>query len=131
MKDRQAATAIAAKQPTKPNGGPGKEKLLLMYRMMRLVRRFEEQVNLLFVNSEVPGTVHLYTGQEAVAVGVCSALRTDDYITSTHRPHGHAVAKGIPVRNLMAELFARAPAAAGAMAVPCIWATWPTGCFPL
>ncbi|MCL5104758.1 MAG: thiamine pyrophosphate-dependent dehydrogenase E1 component subunit alpha [Armatimonadetes bacterium] len=78
-----------------------------MYRMMQMARRFEERANLLFVNSEVPGTVHLYTGQEAVAVGVCSALRTDDYITSTHRPHGHAVAKGIPVKALMAELFAR------------------------
>ncbi|OFX14158.1 MAG: pyruvate dehydrogenase (acetyl-transferring) E1 component subunit alpha [Armatimonadetes bacterium RBG_16_58_9] len=78
-----------------------------MYRMMVLARRFEERVNLLFVSSEVPGTVHLYTGQEAVAVGVCLAIRPDDWITSTHRPHGHAVAKGIPVRELMAELFAR------------------------
>lgn len=84
-----------------------KKQLMNMYRMMQLSRRFEERANLLFVNSEVPGTVHLYTGQEAVAVGVCSALQKDDYITSTHRPHGHAVAKGIPVSELMAELFAR------------------------
>ena len=84
-----------------------KDLLLSMYRNMLLARRFEELVSILFVNSEVPGTVHLYTGQEAVAVGVCSALRADDWITSTHRPHGHAVAKGIPVSALMAELFAR------------------------
>jgi pyruvate dehydrogenase E1 component alpha subunit len=91
----------------------GKEQLLEMYRMMLLARRFEERANLLFVNSEVPGTVHLYTGQEAVAVGVCSTLRPDDYITSTHRPHGHAVAKGIPVRQLIAELFARTTGCCG------------------
>jgi pyruvate dehydrogenase E1 component alpha subunit len=84
-----------------------REQLLSMYSGMLLARRFEEAANLLFMSGEVPGTVHLYTGQEAVAVGICSALRREDYITSTHRPHGHAVAKGIPVKSLMAELFAR------------------------
>jgi acetoin:2,6-dichlorophenolindophenol oxidoreductase subunit alpha len=84
-----------------------REHMLSLYSRMFLVRRFEESTNLLFMSSEVPGTVHLYNGQEAVAVGVCSALRLDDYITSTHRPHGHAVAKGIPLRSLMAELLGR------------------------
>lgn len=84
-----------------------RDLLRQMYYRMLMVRRFEEQASLLFVSGELPGTVHLYTGQEAVAVGVCSALHKDDYITSTHRPHGHAVAKGIPVSSLMAELFAR------------------------
>ncbi|MBI2844185.1 MAG: thiamine pyrophosphate-dependent dehydrogenase E1 component subunit alpha [Armatimonadetes bacterium] len=84
-----------------------KDLLRRMYYQMLMARRFEEQASLLFVNGELPGTVHLYAGQEAVAVGVCSALRKDDYITSTHRPHGHAVAKGIPVKALMAELFAK------------------------
>ena len=100
--------SIAVTYPETNNSiGGSTDRLLYMYRMMQLARRFEEKASLLFVNSEVPGTVHLYTGQEAVAVGVCSALRADDWITSTHRPHGHAVAKGIPVRELMAELFAR------------------------
>ena len=87
--------------------GPGRGELVAMYSRMVMARRFEETASTLFVSGELPGTVHLYAGQEAVAVGVCSVLRQDDYITSTHRPHGHAVAKGIPVRTLMAELFAR------------------------
>lgn len=84
-----------------------KAKLLSMYSRLLMARRLEEEVHLLFLNGELPGTVHLYTGQEACAVGVCSALREDDYITSTHRPHGHAVAKGVPTKAIMAELFAR------------------------
>ncbi|MHB1457517.1 MAG: thiamine pyrophosphate-dependent dehydrogenase E1 component subunit alpha [Armatimonadota bacterium] len=84
-----------------------KSKLLEMYSRMLMARRLEEEVHLLFLNGELPGTVHLYTGEEACAVGVCSALNPDDYITSTHRPHGHAVAKGVPTNAIMAELFAR------------------------
>lgn len=84
-----------------------KSKLLEMYSRMLMARCLEEEVHLLFLNGELPGTVHLYTGEEACAVGVCSALRPDDYITSTHRPHGHAVAKGVPTNAIMAELFAR------------------------
>lgn len=84
-----------------------KSKLLGMYSRMLMARRLEEEVHLLFLNGELPGTVHLYTGEEACAVGVCSALNPDDYITSTHRPHGHAVAKGVPTNAIMAELFAR------------------------
>jgi len=81
--------------------------LLWMYETMLKIRRTEEELHLLFLQGELPGTVHLYTGQEAVATGVCAHLRKDDYITSTHRPHGHAIAKGVPLKALIAELFGR------------------------
>ncbi|MFQ6059599.1 MAG: thiamine pyrophosphate-dependent dehydrogenase E1 component subunit alpha, partial [Anaerolineae bacterium] len=84
-----------------------KDRLLWMYERMLKIRRFEEEAHLLFLQGELPGTLHLYSGQEAVAVGACAALRPDDYITSTHRPHGHALAKGVSPNALMAELFAR------------------------
>jgi TPP-dependent pyruvate/acetoin dehydrogenase alpha subunit len=74
---------------------------------MLLVRRFEEQVYYLFLEGEIPGTLHQYQGQEAVAVGVCDVLRPDDWITSTHRPHGHALAKGVTSRAAMAELYGK------------------------
>ena len=79
-----------------------------MYRDMVRIRKFEEKVYLLFLEGKVLGTIHQYQGQEAVAVGVCSALRREDCITSTHRPHGHCIAKGVPLNRMMAELFARA-----------------------
>jgi pyruvate dehydrogenase E1 component alpha subunit len=81
--------------------------LISLYRQMLLIRRFEEKCNELFLQGRIPSTLHLYAGQEAVAVGVCSLLRVDDYITSTHRPHGHALAKGVSARSIMAELFAK------------------------
>lgn len=80
---------------------------LSVYRQMLLIRRFEEKCNALFLQGRIPSTLHLYVGQEAVAVGFCSLLRKDDYITSTHRPHGHALAKGVSARSIMAELFAK------------------------
>ena len=79
-----------------------------MYRKMRLIRRFEERVVQLVNANEIAGTTHEYIGEEAVAVGICSALQTDDVITSTHRGHGHIIAKGGDVRRMMAELFGRA-----------------------
>jgi TPP-dependent pyruvate/acetoin dehydrogenase alpha subunit len=79
-----------------------------IYRTMLLIRRFEERCNSLFMAGKIPSTLHLCIGQEAVATGVCAALRTDDYITSTHRPHGHAIAKGVSPRSIMAELMAKA-----------------------
>lgn len=82
--------------------------LLDLYRQMLLIRRFEEKCNELYIQGLIPSTLHLYAGQEAVAVGVCSLLNNDDYITSTHRPHGHALAKGVSARSIMAELFAKA-----------------------
>jgi pyruvate dehydrogenase E1 component alpha subunit len=84
-----------------------KEKLVEMYRMMVKIRLFEEKVFELYAQNLVPGTIHLYTGQEAVAVGVCSALRKDDYITSTHRGHGHCIAKGADVKRVMAEILGK------------------------
>ena len=78
-----------------------------LYRNMLLIRRFEERVYYLFLEGEIPGTLHQYQGQEAVAVGVCDVLRTDDWITSTHRPHGHALAKGVTPRAAMAELYGK------------------------
>jgi len=83
------------------------ERLLSLYRTMVLIRHFEERVNELYMAGRIPSTLHLYMGQEAVATGVCAALRRDDYVLSTHRPHGHALAKGLAPRSLMAELYAK------------------------
>ena len=78
-----------------------------LYRTMRLIRRFEERVVDLVNANEIAGVTHEYVGQEAVATGVCAALRPDDVITSTHRGHGHVIAKGADVRRMMAELLGR------------------------
>jgi pyruvate dehydrogenase E1 component alpha subunit len=83
------------------------EFLVDLYRQMVLIRQFEERVKYLFLEGVMPGTIHQYQGQEAVAVGVCAALKPDDVITSTHRPHGHAIAKGVGVEPLMHELFGK------------------------
>jgi TPP-dependent pyruvate/acetoin dehydrogenase alpha subunit len=83
-------------------------RLLDLYRRMLLIRRFEERMYKLFLQGELPGTLHQYEGQEAVAVGVCDVLRPVDWITSTHRPHGHALAKGVSTRGAVAELFGKA-----------------------
>jgi acetoin:2,6-dichlorophenolindophenol oxidoreductase subunit alpha len=84
------------------------EQLLRFYRQMLKIRLFEEQVNQLYLGAKMPGLAHLYIGQEAVAVGVCEALRADDYITSTHRGHGHCLAKGASVDKMFAELLGKA-----------------------
>ena len=84
-----------------------REKLTEMYEKMLEIRLFEEKVFELYAQNLVPGTIHLYTGQEAVAVGVCSALRKDDYITSTHRGHGHCIAKGAELKRVMAEILGK------------------------
>ena len=78
-----------------------------IYRQMALIREFEEKVNELYVHGIMPGLAHLYSGQEAVAVGVCEALRLDDLITSTHRGHGHCLAKGASVERMFAELLGK------------------------
>jgi TPP-dependent pyruvate/acetoin dehydrogenase alpha subunit len=80
---------------------------------MLLIRRFEERVYRLFLAGEIPGTLHQCQGQEAIAAGVCDVLRVDDWITSTHRPHGHALAKGVSSRAAMAELFGKSTGCAG------------------
>jgi TPP-dependent pyruvate/acetoin dehydrogenase alpha subunit len=81
--------------------------LAALYRTMLLIRRFEERCNHLYMQGRIPSTLHLYIGQEAVAAGVCAHLRPDDYLWSTHRPHGHALAKGVAPRAIMAELYAK------------------------
>jgi len=84
-----------------------KEKMIEMYRKMLEIRHFEEKVYDLYGQNLVPGTIHLYAGQEAVAVGVCANLRKDDYITSTHRGHGHCIAKGAHLNKVMAEILGK------------------------
>ena len=84
-----------------------KEKLLSFYRTMQTIRLFESHISDLYARGTVPGFAHLYIGEEAVAAGVCGALREDDYITSTHRGHGHVIAKGADLKPMMAELFGK------------------------
>src|SRR2546428_7548013 len=83
------------------------EQNLHMYRQMAKIRAFEEQVNELYKGAKMPGLAHLYVGEEGVAVGVCEALRRDDVITSTHRGHGHCLAKGAAVDRMFAELLGK------------------------
>lgn len=84
-----------------------KEKLLGFYETMLTIRAFESKAVELFADNQLPGFVHLYLGEEAVATGVCGSLTTKDYITSTHRGHGHLIAKGGKVDLMMAELFGK------------------------
>lgn len=86
---------------------------LEMFRRMVLIRSFEDRLYQLFLQGLVPGTLHQYQGQEAIAVGVCSALRDDDLIFSTHRPVGHAIAKGVSINAIAAELWGKATGCAG------------------
>ena len=83
------------------------ERWLHFYRQMLKIRLFEEEVNQLYLGAKMPGLAHLYIGEEAVAVGVCEALRQDDYITSTHRGHGHCIAKGASLDRMFAELLGK------------------------
>ena len=84
------------------------EQWLHMYEQMSKIRAFEETANELYTSARMPGLTHLYIGEEAIAVGVCEALRKDDYITSTHRGHGHCVAKGAALDRMFAELLGKA-----------------------
>lgn len=97
----------AADQVKATAAGISLEKWLQMYRRMQMIRHFEEQVNELYMRALMPGLAHLYVGEEAVAVGICEALRADDYITSTHRGHGHCVAKGAAPDRMFAELLGK------------------------
>jgi len=85
-----------------------RQELLDAYRKMRLIRRFEEKLQELVLSGKLAGFLHLYAGQEAVAVGVCTQLRQTDMVASNHRGHGHCLAKGVEVPGMMAELFGRA-----------------------
>jgi pyruvate dehydrogenase E1 component alpha subunit len=81
--------------------------LLQAYRCMRTIRSFEEKLVELSLGGKLPGFLHLYAGEEAVATGVCMHLRDDDYLASTHRGHGHCIAKGVDVGGMMAELYGK------------------------
>jgi pyruvate dehydrogenase E1 component alpha subunit len=85
----------------------GEEQGVRMYRRMVAIRVFDGQVNDLYIRALIPGLAHLYIGEEAVAVGVCEALRPDDYITSTHRGHGHCLTKGASPDRMFAELLGK------------------------
>ncbi|MBB3103587.1 thiamine pyrophosphate-dependent dehydrogenase E1 component subunit alpha [Azomonas macrocytogenes] len=84
-----------------------KQKLLHAYRKMREIRTFEERLHKENTTGEIPGFIHLYSGEEAIAVGVCEHLSDQDYIGSTHRGHGHCIAKGCDIRGMMAEIFGK------------------------
>jgi pyruvate dehydrogenase E1 component alpha subunit len=83
------------------------QMMLDLYRKMVQIRKFEEKLYYLFLTRVMPGSMHQYNGQEAVAVGVCVNLEKNDYITSTHRGHGHCIAKGAEIKAIMAEMFAK------------------------
>src|SRR2546425_1032346 len=89
--------------------GSDREQWLHMYEQMLKIRVFEEHVNELYTTGKMPGLAHLYIGEEAIAVGVCEALRRDDYITSTHRGHGHCLAKGADIDRMFSELLGKEP----------------------
>jgi TPP-dependent pyruvate/acetoin dehydrogenase alpha subunit len=98
-------TTVTDKSNTKSNTQV--EKWIRMYRRMVMIRLFEEQVNELYTRALMPGLAHLYVGEEAVAVGICEALNPTDYITSTHRGHGHCLAKGASPDRMFAELLGK------------------------
>ena len=100
-------TTATPNEPAKHSGAGSAEQWLHMYRHMAAIRLFEEQVNDLYTRALMPGLAHLYIGEEAVAVGICEALRRDDYITSTHRGHGHCLAKGAAPDRMFAELLGK------------------------
>ncbi len=85
-----------------------KERLISAYRTMRTIREFEERLHVEFATGDIPGFVHLYAGEEAIAAGVCAHLNDDDHVASTHRGHGHAIAKGCDVKAMMLEIYGRA-----------------------
>ncbi|MBM3278837.1 MAG: thiamine pyrophosphate-dependent dehydrogenase E1 component subunit alpha [Candidatus Handelsmanbacteria bacterium] len=95
-----------AKTKAKPTAPPA-DRLWLMYRKMVEIRKFEEHVWDVYTRGLMPGLAHLYIGEEAVAVGACTSLRDDDFITSTHRGHGHCLAKGGQLDRMMAEIMGK------------------------
>ena len=96
-----------AVDPSKKLAQSEAQQWLRMYREMLMIRLFEENANDLYIRALMPGLAHLYIGEEAVAVGICQALNTDDYITSTHRGHGHCLAKGAKLDRMFAELLGK------------------------
>jgi TPP-dependent pyruvate/acetoin dehydrogenase alpha subunit len=87
------------------------EKMIQVYETMVKIRAFEDKVAKLFAEGKLPGFVHLYAGEEAIAAGVCAHLTERDYITSTHRGHGHCIAKGVDIKSMMSEVYGKATGA--------------------
>jgi TPP-dependent pyruvate/acetoin dehydrogenase alpha subunit len=110
----EAQTERAHEQKDQP--GESAHDYLERYARMRLIRRFEQEIHRLFLKGEVHGTTHLSAGQEAVPVGICSALQPDDYVAGTYRGHGHALAKGTEPEALAAEMLGRATGVCGGRA---------------
>lgn len=108
-----AETWLGRSAPDEPAVPVDPALQLHFLRTMRRIRAFEERMEQLFRAGRLPGFVHLYIGEEAVATGICAALRQDDYVTSTHRGHGHAIAKGAEIRKMAAELFGKATGTCG------------------
>ena len=99
--------ANPASKKTSADAAIGRDRLIHMYRQMVAIRLFEERVNDLYTRALMPGLAHLYIGEEAIACGICEVLRRDDYITSTHRGHGHCLAKGADPKLMFAELLGK------------------------
>ena len=111
-----AGTQTERARERKDRPGEAPAEYLDRYGRMRLIRRFEQEIHRLFLKGEVHGTTHLSAGQEAVPVGVCSALEPDDYVAGTYRGHGHALAKGTDPEALAAEMLGRATGVCGGRA---------------
>jgi pyruvate dehydrogenase E1 component alpha subunit len=106
-KEKVSGKKLLSKNKLLSKPYPTEELMWLMYRKMCEIRLFEEHVWDVYTRGLMPGLAHLYIGEEAVAVGVCSALRDEDYITSTHRGHGHCLAKGGQLNRMMAEIMGK------------------------
>jgi pyruvate dehydrogenase E1 component alpha subunit len=98
---------MSAAKAKAPASDISRDQLLRFYRQMVAIRLFEERVNDLYTRALMPGLAHLYIGEEAIAVGICEALNNDDYVTSTHRGHGHCLAKGASPDLMFAELLGK------------------------
>ena len=113
LKSQTKKRATRAKSPVAPAkaktlAGPDRDTGLGLYRVMLRIRRTEEQLARSYQAGVIPGACHTYVGEEAIATGVCAHLRDDDAVFSTHRGHGHALAKGVPIREVIAELYGKA-----------------------
>jgi pyruvate dehydrogenase E1 component alpha subunit len=109
MSAAKSSDKSSAKPATKPTAKPktNSEDYLRMYTQMVRIRTFEDNANQLYLSAKMPGLTHMYSGEEAVAVGICEALKTTDKITSTHRGHGHCVAKGAVFKEMFCELLGK------------------------
>jgi pyruvate dehydrogenase E1 component alpha subunit len=119
---RKVAAAKSKARPIARNPAPrrsgsvfplGHDQLLAAYRTMRTIREFEERLHNEFAKGDIPGFVHLYAGEEAAGTGIMMHLRDTDRIASTHRGHGHCIAKGVDVKSMMAEIYGKAAGACG------------------